>query len=153
MAKFSVQATKIHCKHLNGTATHLQQTCKQGIRHKLDPSTGPSLLNLADGDFNNPQMPSQDNLPPFPLLPDDPTIVCFVNAAHANIKPKRKSTTGHAFFLLGSTVVHRSKMQTHAALRSTEEISCCRVCSKNSTMPTFHTHRLALHPRMASNHL
>ena len=120
MAELRTQLSKIHCKCLKGITTCLQRTCMWGIRCKLKPSFGLPSINLADGDFGDPSMPLPKELLPFLSLLDNPTIVCFVDAACADVKPKRKSTTGGATLLAGSVAVHQSKMQTQTVLSSTE---------------------------------
>ena len=77
-------------------------------------------LDLPPADYSNPPIKLPSNLPDFPQLPNDPTITCLVDAAYANVKPKRKSTTGYYVALAGAAVVYRSKTQTQTALSSTE---------------------------------
>ena len=120
MAKFSHHPTLLHYKYLKSIATYLRQTKHWGLRYEVNLSTGPSSLDLPNGLFSDPPIPLPPDLPPFPSLPKDTTITCFVDAAYANVKPKRKSTTGYAIFLAGAAIVYRSKTQTQTALSSTE---------------------------------
>ena len=77
-------------------------------------------MQLADGDFSDAPHPLPSELPPFPISPKGPVIVCFCDAAFGNVKSKGKSTTGHSIHLGGGAVACRSKTQTQTALGSTE---------------------------------
>ena len=101
----------------------------------MNCSTGLSSIDLPEGDFSDPPMPLPDELPNFPTLPNKPTVVCFGNAACADVKLKRKPTTGCATFSAGGAFACRSKTQMQTALSSAEakfhatvsaaEIVCC----------------------------
>jgi len=120
MAKFSQHPTLLHYKYLKNIANYLRQTKHWGLRYKVNQSNEPPSLDLPNGTFTDLPIPLPADLPPFPSLPEDTTITCFVDAAYANVKPKRKSTTGYAIFLAGAAIVYRSKTQTQTALSSTE---------------------------------
>ena len=66
MAKFLAQPTEIHCKCSKDIVTHLRQTQKWGMRHKMDHSAGPPAINLPKSDFSDPPVPLLDKLPNFP---------------------------------------------------------------------------------------
>ena len=86
----------------------------------MNLSNSPPSIALPEGDFSDAPMPLPEELPNFPTLPNGPTITCFCDAAFGNIKPKRKSTTGYAIFLVGAAIIYRSKTQTQTTLSSTE---------------------------------
>lgn len=90
---------ELHYTHLKGIATCLRRTRKWGLRYKLDLSTGPPSIHLPDGDFSDVPMPPPLELPPFPMLPSGPIIVCFCDAACGNVKNKRKSRLDVVFTL------------------------------------------------------
>ena len=46
--------------------------------------TGPTSMNPPDGDFSDIPHPLPPELPPLPIPPKGPIIVCFCNAAHGN---------------------------------------------------------------------
>ena len=153
MAKFLAQPSEIHCKCLKGIATHLERTCKWEIRCKPNPSAGLPSIDLVDGDFNNPPILSPDEPPQILTLPNDPTIVCFVDTVCADFKPKCKSMTGHATFIAGGAVVCGSKMQTQTALSSTEaEFHAAASAAKKCNACGSHSHTLALFSDKTNNH-
>ena len=120
LAKFSTHPHEIHYKYLKGIATYLRRTRKWGIRYEMDLSSGPPSIDLPNGDFSDLPHPLPPELPPFPILPKGPVIICFCDAAYGNVKSKGKSTTGYSIHLGGGAIVYRSKTQTQTALSSTE---------------------------------
>ena len=120
LAKFSTHPHEIHCKCLKGIATCLRRTRKWGMRYEMDSTSGPPSIDSPNGDFSDLPHPLPPKLPPFPILPKGPVIICFCDAAHGNVKSKGESTTGHSTHSGGGAVVCRSKTQTQTALSSTE---------------------------------
>ena len=90
------------------------------MRYRTNFSNGVPSVDLPNGDFSDVPMPLPPESPKFPDLPNKPILACFCDASYANIKPRRKSTTGYCIFLAGAAVVYQSKTQTQTALSSTK---------------------------------
>ena len=118
MSKFSLAPSDLHFKYLKGVALYLRRTKTWGLRYRKTNILDDDVI--PDGTFNDPPIPLPDTLPPFPSLPTDATITCLVDAAYANIKPKRKSTTGLVVMLANAAIVYKSKTQSQTAQSSTE---------------------------------
>ena len=116
LSKFSTSPSEYHYNCLKNVARYLRATKAWGIRYKR---TG-NRADLPDGDFSDLPKIQDDNLPEYPVDTCSDKLVCFVDAAYANDKPKRRSTTGFAFTYSGGAIVYRSKAQSITALSSTE---------------------------------
>jgi len=115
LSKFSTCPADYHYSCLKNVARYLRATKHWGIRYKRSELR----RDLQKGDFTD--LPrKEDNLPMFPVDTTKDKLICFVDAAYANDKTKRRSTTGFAFTYSGGAIVYRSKAQSITALSSTE---------------------------------
>jgi hypothetical protein len=64
-------------------------------------------------------VPLESYLPLFPVVPLD-QLTAFVDAAYANDKQNRRSTTRYAFTLAGGVIAYKSKTQSITATSSPE---------------------------------
>jgi hypothetical protein len=115
LSKFSTCPSDYHYACLKNVARYLRATKHWGIRYKRSELR----RDLQKGNFTD--LPrKEDNLPVFPVDTTTDKLICFVDAAYANDKTKRRSTTGFAFTYSGGAIAYRSKAQSITALSSTE---------------------------------
>jgi hypothetical protein len=113
LSKFAGCPSSTHYTHLKNVAKYLRRTIHWQIyfsKSHHDPLLPPSSLSPVSAD---------PSLPAFPHIDLD-QLTAFVDAAHANDKRNRRSTTGFAFTLAGGIVAYRSKTQSLTATSSTE---------------------------------
>ena len=114
LSKFSTCPTHEHYALLKKVAKYLRSTKDWAIIYRK-PTVDGSLPKST-----HPRVPEDHSLPAFPTAPGLDTLLCFVDAAHANDLRNRRSTTGYAFTLAGGVVSYRCKTQSVTATSSTE---------------------------------
>ena len=113
LSEFSTCPHDHHFAMLKKVAKYLRATKDWGIiycRAQPDTSLPPSNFIRSTMDADLPAFPTVDTQEP----------VAFLDAAHANDLPNRRSTTGYAFLLCGGAISYRCKTQSITATSSTE---------------------------------
>ena len=106
MSKFSTKLSKYHYELLKGIAKYLRETKEWGIKYTQSAVRD----DLKPATLESDVVPDEI-LPPFPVDINQPKLMAFVNAAHANDQCKRQSTTGFVFTYCGGAIVYHSKTQ------------------------------------------
>ena len=115
LSKFSNAPSKYHYKLLKGVAKYLRSTIDWGVRfHRTKPLKHPQFQPTKW--YNIPD----DNGFSKTVNINQPLLIGFCDAAHANDLRKRRSTTGIIFTFCGGAIVWKSKTQSLTAGSSTE---------------------------------
>ncbi|KAG7373304.1 reverse transcriptase RNA-dependent DNA polymerase [Nitzschia inconspicua] len=113
LSKFASSPSALHYHYLKCIAKYLRRTIHWKLYFKK-PLVDDTLPTVAIPSYN-----VASDLPVFPQIDPD-QLTAFVDAAYANDKRNRRSTTGYAFTLAGATIAYRSKTQSTTATSSTE---------------------------------